>query len=178
MWPLKWAGFFFSSHDVLKSEGTLKDFLVNIAIKTIKRLSFLNFLLKHKHLHKTVLKLGCGDHSVSHHSKHFPSTLKISRLFCYTGFFVALFICMMIHQRCLLCACEPVCAAGANRGWAALLIFDTLSFRLTVVWVNSQLTVTITNPAKWRGLDAFGCHASAAFSKLLHCSTGWPCSLT
>lgn len=46
--------FLFSSHDVLKSESTLKDFLVNIAIKTIKCLSFLNFLLKHKHLHKTV----------------------------------------------------------------------------------------------------------------------------
>lgn len=109
----KWAGFFLA---VLKSESTLKDFLVNIAIKTIKCLNFLNFLLKHKHLHKTVLKLSCGDHSVSHHSKQFPSTLKMSRLFCYTGFFVALFICMMIHQRCLLCACEPVCVAGANRG--------------------------------------------------------------
>lgn len=78
----------------------------------------------------------CSSHSVSHPSKQFPPTVETSGLLCYTLFFVARCICMMIHdRRCLLRSCEPVCVWGGN-------ISDIWDSKL---WVKSGLNKQAVN---------------------------------
>lgn len=98
------------------------------------------------HQHTTFLKFGWATqfhitvNSSHHHSWSADCFVTLT--------FLWLSICRMIHQRWLLFPSEPMCLAVALRDWAALLIFDKLSFSLPLGWVNNQLIVTLTEPCQ------------------------------